>query len=299
MRQLLFFLSFFLLPNLPIAAPKSKVPTYTLVKTFGGFGTGTGQLNEPGPLGVGWKSVYVADSGNHRVVKLNQNLQWVFAFGTLPDDLYALGPVSGIAVEQGGRIWVSDMENNRLVAFNERGGYEIALGEFGTKRGDLNSPANISIAIQGEIAIANSGNDEVTIMSSNGEFRRTVGDLGPLQEKLNRPTAILTLKTGHVIVGDHSNNPLKLYDTFGHFVANLLVTSPNVAIRPTAIASDDRQTIYVADEGQRCVFVLQSNGQFLTRIDEGLEAPSGVCVMGSWVVVSDRKRHQVLAFKRH
>jgi len=68
-------------------------------------------------------NVYVADSGNNRVVRLfnpKSRLQWVLAFDGAPHGVRLSGP-SRIALDEDGIVYVNDTGNRRIVAFDSTG----------------------------------------------------------------------------------------------------------------------------------------------------------------------------------
>jgi tripartite motif-containing protein 71 len=85
--------------------------------------------------------VYVADSGNKRIVELNSStgavLGW-FGTGTLHSPFgVAIDPVTG-------NIWVTDTSYNRLVEFDSTGNYIQAFGKLGSGNGQFNRPTHLA-----------------------------------------------------------------------------------------------------------------------------------------------------------
>ncbi len=81
----------------------------THMKSFGSLGPGYNELDHPEGLFLHEEKLYVVDRGNHRIVVLDPELEWLFEFGS-----YGLGhgqfdyPVH-VSVYKGS-IWVSDRD---------------------------------------------------------------------------------------------------------------------------------------------------------------------------------------------
>src|SRR5690606_24690742 len=100
-----------------------------LVWTSGTFGTldtntaGAGQFNEPWGVGVGPDgSVYVADTWNHRVQKLDANGQFITMWGRFGqgESIDAFWGPRAVVVDDRGRVFVSDTGNKRIAVFDEQ-----------------------------------------------------------------------------------------------------------------------------------------------------------------------------------
>ncbi|MBN1575175.1 MAG: hypothetical protein JW913_01390 [Chitinispirillaceae bacterium] len=80
-------------------------------------------LHPKGVAANGRGDVYVADSGNNRVVKLfnpKSKLQWVRAFDAANGGFDLRGP-SRVGLDEKGRVYVTDTGNRRVVVFDSTG----------------------------------------------------------------------------------------------------------------------------------------------------------------------------------
>ncbi|MBN1309631.1 MAG: NHL repeat-containing protein, partial [Chitinispirillaceae bacterium] len=80
-------------------------------------------LHPKGIAANGRGDVYVADSGNHRVVKLfnpKSKLRWVRNFNTAGEGGSLRGP-SRVGLDEKGRVYVADTGNRRVVVFDSTG----------------------------------------------------------------------------------------------------------------------------------------------------------------------------------
>ncbi len=89
-----------------------------LLRSFGGFGSGPGNLSDPSGVAVreGDKTLWIAERGNNRIQSFSTwgEPQGILGAGKLK------APESA-ALDGKGRIWVADAGHDRVVAFSEGG----------------------------------------------------------------------------------------------------------------------------------------------------------------------------------
>ena len=111
--------------NYTIDSKGKQVPTpacYTVTNTFRYLGQETGFLNAPTDIFIDNNDfLYIADTGNNRIIKLNENGDVISVF-TGPDELPFNGP-QGVYVDKDGSIFVADSNNNRIVQLSSSGKY--------------------------------------------------------------------------------------------------------------------------------------------------------------------------------
>ena len=243
-----------------------------LLWTAGSFGTidtntaGPGLFNEPWGVGVGPDgSVYVADTWNHRVQKLDANGQFVaewghFGQGESIDSFW--GP-RAIAVDGSGRVYVADTGNKRVAVFDQDGRSLSTIGLAGSDPGQLDEPVGLAVTADGTLYVADTWNLRIQV------FQAAAGT------------------DDYVFVREWP-----IAGWYGQSVEN----KPYLAV-------DNRGRLYVSDpEGYR-VLVFDGNGQFLTTwgdfggSDTSFALVSGVGVGpdGS-IYVSDPGNHRVMKF---
>jgi len=127
------------------------------VKVFGACGDRDGEFRNP--LGITADedgNVFVADSGNNRVVRLlyrNDELVFVKSFRITGDGGKGLSGPSQIALGASGTLYISDTGNDRIVLMSSVGEY---LGEInGSQRPDagpsLDGPVGLAVVEKGAV----------------------------------------------------------------------------------------------------------------------------------------------------
>lgn len=107
----------------------------------------------------------------------------------------------------------------------------------------------------------------------------------------NRPTDIEGFMNG-LAVSDTANNLLRYIE--GGSVKTLLGKEAKLSL-PTALASDGKGTLYIADTGNDRVLSLTKDGKVATIVS-GLSAPKGLAWDGKNLYIADTGNHRILKF---
>lgn len=158
-----------LLPTPATTASSASTPTVSGQSEWGGLGSSLASSMHPAALAadVGG-NVYVADTGNNRVVKCH-------AWGWCASEfLYATAgwhpDPSGIAVDVTGKVYVSDTGHSRIIKSDDSGNILGIYGVPGTGDGQLSGPSGLAIDLSGNIFVADTVNNRVQKLSSSGSF---------------------------------------------------------------------------------------------------------------------------------
>ena len=104
------------------------------------FGSADDKITKPNAIGVNSMSgsVYVTDSGNHRIQQFSQNGTFITTWGSEGDAnnqfktllAYAVNPVSG-------SVYVADTDNDRIQQFSQNGTFITTWGSYGISSGQF------------------------------------------------------------------------------------------------------------------------------------------------------------------
>ena len=106
-------------------------------------------------------NVYVADTGNNRVVELSPaepSSPRGARKGTADGRFDA---PTGIAVDAAGNVYVLDSENNRVEEFGSSGHFLAKWGLRGTGPGEFSQPRAIAVGCEGDVYVADTNNNRV------------------------------------------------------------------------------------------------------------------------------------------
>lgn len=222
------------------------------VSKFGGFGTGSGQFNEPRAITVdGEGNLWVADAGNNRIEKFNSKGEYL----TEIDSEGGLGFLSidipsGLAIARGGHIFVANQGS---------GGRVVEL--LTTKNGLLGSyvnnywlatttPANMATDPQGDVWIVDTAENKLyEVPSSGGGPVARFGTTGTAPGQLSAPYAVTVKPSGTLLVSDRGNNRIQQFSQTGELLASFGKggNEPGEFCEPSGLALSSRGVIFVAD----------------------------------------------------
>jgi len=278
----------------------------------GGPGTQLGQLQFPRNLALGPDgSIYVADSGNHRIVKFDVNGQAVKSWGGMGTDPGQFNEPWGIAVDAAGNVYVADTWNHRVQKFDADGKFITTWGVAAMTGGALTDPGAffgpraIAIDAEGNVYVTDTGNKRVQKFTPDGEFLGQWGGAGVEPGQFDEPVGIAIAPNGEIYVADTWNQRVQVFDKDFNYLREWPIDgwdSESVVNKPY-IAVDSQGTVYVTDPENYRVIVFDGAGnvkavfgQFGTDFTSfGL--PNGIAVDAQGqVYVADADNHRVLVF---
>jgi uncharacterized protein (TIGR03663 family) len=224
----------------------------------------TGGLNAPRGIAIGTEgALYVADTGNSRILKYDRQGNLVSAFGSRtpegqsPPEPGTFNEPWGIAVDAAGNIFVADTWNHRIQKFDANGKLLLAWGSPGqlSEGPDrLWGPRGIAISPDGKVYVTDTGNKRVAVFDMEGKFLTEFGSTG--EEALNEPVGIAVGADGEVYIADTWNLRVAVFSPDGQFQSSWPVKgwlSDSLDNKPfLAIDGDGR--VYVTDpEGYQVI----------------------------------------------
>jgi predicted membrane-bound mannosyltransferase/sugar lactone lactonase YvrE len=197
------------------------------LKTWGQFGQPSPE--DPaskgyfwGPRGIAVDSqgrVFVADTGNKRIVVFDANGNYLTEFGSGGFDPGQFDEPVGVAIGSDGTVYVTDTWNQRIQSFvpTETGEGEILYqplaqwdvsGWFGQS---LDNKPFIAVDRNNNVFVTDPEGYRVIEFTSTGEFVRTWGDFGAGLDQLGLPSGIAVDPLGFIWVTDSGNNRILKY----------------------------------------------------------------------------------------
>ena len=157
------------------------------VETYGECGDGRGQFRRP--LGIAADSrgnVFVADTGNHRIVRLlyrDGQLEFVKSFGSAGHGELGFSTPSQVALGVSGTLYVADTGNDRVVVMTSTGQWLYQL--TGDDEGELTFDRPVGLAVvegddpwisrrQDFIVVTDRGGGRLVKISRDGRLLGTV-----------------------------------------------------------------------------------------------------------------------------
>ncbi len=195
--------------------------TGTAIGSFGGTGSGNGQLNQPEAVAVdALGNIYVADYNNNRVEVFSSTTAYVSQFGGSGSGNGQFNAPDGIAISPiTGNIYVSDSRNNRVQIFSSTSTYIGQFGSHGSGNGQFDSPGTLAIDSAGNIYVADYNNSRVEKFASTTAYVSSIGSFGSGNGQLMFPVAVALDASGNLYVADTGNNRVEVFNSAGSFQA--------------------------------------------------------------------------------
>jgi uncharacterized protein (TIGR03663 family) len=298
---------------------------------IGSPGDGDGQLNDPRGIAVDSKgNLYVADTGNHRIVVFGADGKPLRTIGSLGSGDGQFNEPRGIAVDSADNLYVADTWNARVVKLDPTGkviktwgtGNDIGSGRRammtdGSAAGNAAAPLGfygprgIAVDAQGNVYVADTGNKRVVVTDSEGKFLYQWGHGGNEPGAFNEPIGIAVDDQGSVYVADTWNGRVQIFgrQEDGRAAATPQATwrvpgwQPNTYSDPFIAAGKDG-VVYASVPERNLMLYATASGEPLLRWGgkgtdfASLTLPSGAAVApdGTLYVV-DRGNNRVMHFK--
>jgi hypothetical protein len=216
--------------------------------------------------------VYVADSGNHRLLKLSSlsGAQTAVSFGVF-------GPVpqtmSGLATDAAGDLFVADTATNRLIKLPAGGGHAVVI--MGAPL--MDRPTSVASDVAGDVAVVNTGNATVVVRRYGPAAVFNTGSTA-----LVAPTAVAFDNEGLVYVADAGNGTtagaVYKFPRAGGTGTAVALTGYGLK-NVTALVLDDQKNLFVLDAGSEQLIEAPASGAAPFLIPQSnFKSPSGLAL---------------------
>ncbi|MCP1310834.1 fibronectin type III domain-containing protein [Paenibacillus tyrfis] len=192
-------------------------------RSAGGAGSGLGEFNNPKGVAVdGSGNVYVADSNNERVQKLdissNSWSEWIYIGGVIGKGLGEFKYPNGVAVDSSGNVYVAaDYGNHRIQKLDAStrvwSEWGKSNGQFGSGLGEFDGPTDVAVDSSGNVYVSDFYNHRVQKLTvatgAWSEWKKSGGGAGSGLGQFNYPSGVAVDGDGNVYVADSGNNRIQ------------------------------------------------------------------------------------------
>ena len=263
-------------------------------------------------------SLYVLDTGNHRVLHLSPEgslLNTWGEFGSQESGGALPGTFNepwGIAVSPEGEIYVADTWNHRIQKFTAEGEFLISWGQFG-QRETPNSfwgPRDVAVDKNGHVYVADTGNKRIVVFNTEGQFIVEFGDVGFADGQFDEPSGLALDGDGNLYVADTWNQRVQVFSPDNNGLAQVFLTKWDVEgwygqslDNKPYLTIDQDGLVYASDPELSRIIVYNSSGEVVAlwgmegQDQTSLYFPTGLAADqegGIWV--SDTKNNRIQHF---
>lgn len=189
-------------------------------QVVGAPGVEQAQFQKPRDLAVAPDgSLYVADTGNHRIQHLSPQGEVLQVWGAFADAAAGNAPGGtfnepwGIAVAPDGTVYVADTWNHRIQKFTADGQFLTAWGYFGQAEAPeaMWGPRDVAVDTQGRVYVTDTGNKRVVVFDANGAPLGQFGSAGLGPGQFDEPVGIAINPDGILYVADTWNQRIQSF----------------------------------------------------------------------------------------
>lgn len=235
----------------------------------------SGGLTNPSAVAVdGSGNVYVADTGNNRILKETWSAG-SYIQSTIPTS--SLSSPGGVAVDSAGNIFIADTDNQRVLKETQTtGGYtESVIASFPLDSGNLIS--SVTVDVSGNVYISSyAGIVYVETLSAGSYIQSSI------QTSSSLIGGLAVDGSGNLYIADNENKRILIEaPSAGGYIESTLSISSPVTLNPWGVAVDAMGNVYIADTGNnRILKETWSAGSYTqsTIATSTLDRPAGVAV---------------------
>ncbi len=230
---------------------------------------GAGQLATPRNMAVAPDGrIYVADTGNHRIVVFSPEGQMITSWGSFGDQPGQFNEPWDVAIGSDGNVYVADTWNHRIQKFSPEGEFITAWGGFVSTDGQLGQmgvfwgPRAIAFTQDGNLLVTDTGNKRVQVFTPDGQPVTQFGGAGVDDGFFDEPVGIAVDQDGNIYVADTWNQRIQKFDANYQFLKAWTVSGwegQDILMKPY-LAVDAHNLVYASDPSGWRVLVWDDQG---------------------------------------
>ncbi len=307
----------------PYAQGQKQIAAVQQLGVTGQAGSAEGQLNFPRAVTVDKAgNVYVADSGNNRIVVFGPDGAFLRQWGSTckldsgegcqDGGKGQFNEPWGIAVGDDGSVYVADTWNYRIQKFTNAGEFVTMWGMFGSTGGELGQPnifygpRSLAIGLDGNLYVMDTGNQRVQVFAPDGSFVQQWGGGGIIDGRFSEPVGLGQDADGNWFVTDTWNKRIQKFSPVYEYLAQWPVSgwpSQSVVNKPALAVDPERKIVYAVDPENYRVLAWDTNGEFKATWGmygndaQSFTLPTGIAVGADGkVYVADGDAHRIMIF---
>lgn len=224
-----------------------------------------GHLLQPQAMAIDPEgTVYVVDTGNHRLAKFSASGDFVQSIGGFGWEREQFDRPMDVTAKTGLDVFVADYNNERIERYDSKLNYISSLYADETLSASLQFgfPGGVDVSRHGEIFIVDNENNRILKLNVDGRPDLSFGDFNWGEGQLFQPAKICVSALDQIYVSDLKTNEIVVFDYYGNFITRFGGDSLQ---RPHGITVSADGDIYIADTGHHQVVVFNQQNQMVFR----------------------------------
>ncbi len=210
-------------------------------------------------------NIYLVDGVNSRIIVVDKNGRWKFAFGSEGSGKGQFKLPVGIDISESNKIFVADTGNHRIQAFDTEGKF---LYMFTVKSGAgevASDPVDVAASsLENFLYISDNENHRIKVYKQNGVYDFQFGGFGEDYGTFRFPGIMTLNEYNEVFIVDVLNTRVQKFDPFGEYIVDIgsWGVVQGSLFRPKGVALDNRNRVLISDSYMGVVQAFEELGKF-------------------------------------
>lgn len=263
-----------------------------------------GRLRHPGGVAVDPQgNLYIADTGNHRIIKLNPGMEPLKDFGGYGSDVGRFSSPTDLYLDRGLNLYILDSGNRRVVRLDLNLNYVDEIrpeNDSSDLRLSVGLLTGLAVSSLGEVAVADYDNSRLIRLDNFGRFNSYIGDFSYGKGALQNPEGMAIDRKDNLFIADSRNHRIAIYDYYGNFVRQI---GQDTLMYPSAVACGPDGSVWVADKESDYLLSFSPESELLfsteksDRNDYSFSDIEALVVYNERLVVADAGHDRVLILR--
>lgn len=223
--------------------------------------------NQPSDLAISPKGdIYLVDGVNSRIIVVDNNGRWKFAFGSEGAGKGQFKLPLGIDISGSGKVFIADTGNHRIQVFDAKGGF-LYMFTVKTFPGEVPAdPVDVVVSgIDNYLYISDNDNHRIKVYKQSGTYAFEWGGLGEEYGAFRYPAIMALNQHNEIFIVDVLNTRVQKFDPFGQFITDIGVWGvlEGRLFRPKGVAIDRKGRIFISDSYMGVIQAFSDTGRFI------------------------------------
>lgn len=202
--------------------------------------------------------LYVADTGNQRILKWNPSGSVVAEIGGFGWGTEQLDDPVSVWAKNGLDVLVADMNNQRIVRYDRDLHFisELRSSETWSEQLQFGFPLDAGLGAQSELFCLDGDNRRILKMDVFGNPQIRFGDFDEGEGRLEKPRRFCIVRNSRVLISDEGSASVKVFDVLGNYLFSF---GSGLLKKPAGMVDTDPERIVIADRLARQIFVFRNS----------------------------------------